>query len=80
MKKDQMHDIIRQSVLETLTSLGIDINNPLDVQKDLQYIRRMREGSDAVKGNVIKAIIATTIPTCIYVVWLAIKRSILGDS
>lgn len=49
MTHDQIEEIsktaAREGVKELLTTLGIDISKPLEVQKDFAFVRTMRLGS-----------------------------------
>jgi len=45
----ELEDIIQKTVGATLTSLGIEHNDPIEMQKDFQYMRSSREISESIK-------------------------------
>jgi len=45
----ELRDIVRQTVKDTLTTLGVDLKNPIQMQKDFQHLRDWREASDSIK-------------------------------
>lgn len=43
LTRDELKAIVRESVHETLVSLGIDSSDPIEVQKDFAHLRAARE-------------------------------------
>lgn len=78
MTEEQLKIAVKQAMIEAFISLGVDANDPIEMQKDLQYIRQMRRGCESVKSIAVKSIITVTVPSMLYVIWLAIKQSIKG--
>lgn len=52
--KDLIEHIVARTVRHTLTELGIDLRNPLEMQSDFQYLRQWRKAGDEIrrKGRV----------------------------
>lgn len=40
--EEKLREVVRESMIEALKGLGVDTTNPLEVQKDLAYLRTMR--------------------------------------
>ena len=68
--------IVKEGVNEVFELHGFNVSEPTQTQGDMQYLRAMRKGCDAVKMNVLKVIVTTTIPTGIYLVWLVVKNAL----
>jgi len=74
MHPDEIKDIVREAVYETLHGLGISANEPHEMQADFLYMRKMRKGSDLMADRIKASIITVTIPTALYVFWDSIKQ------
>lgn len=48
-------------VLETLISLGMDIEEPVELQKDMAYLRALRTGSEELKKKGVLLLFTTFI-------------------
>jgi len=58
MTKEEIRELIRDTVRETLMGLGIDAGNPLEVQKDFASLREHREMFASLRKKVLLAIAA----------------------
>ena len=74
--EQEIKQIVREAVHETLNGLGISMSNPQEMQADFMYIRKMRKGSEMVSRNIVTSIITVTIPTFLYLVWEVFKNSV----
>lgn len=69
MTEAELKKVVSEAVSDTLTKLGIEVDDPLKVQRDLQFLRRWRESSETVtlKGlTTAFALIVTGILGLIY--------------
>ncbi len=65
MTEDQLREIAREGskeggregAREVLRALGVDIEHPLEAQKDMHFLRDLRKGTSSAKGKVINTII-----------------------
>jgi hypothetical protein len=60
MDKDETHALIRDTVKETLLSMGVDISRPEAVQAmqaDFAFIRRQRETGEKLRAHAAKALL-----------------------
>jgi hypothetical protein len=44
-----VRETVRQTVNETFVRLGVEVDDPLEMQKDFQHLRDWRETTDSVK-------------------------------
>jgi len=47
----------REAAREVLRALGVDIEHPLEAQKDMHFLRDLRNGTSSLKGKVINTIV-----------------------
>ena len=70
--------LIRETVHETLEALGMDVDDPLEVQQDLAWVRLARKGSESVKKKLVESTILTIISLGGYLLWQGFKTKITG--
>lgn len=68
------HKAASAAVKQTLVTMGIDADNPFEVQKDMQMLREWRESISAVKRHGLLVAIAVIIVGALGLVWAAIKN------
>ena len=76
LSSEEVRVIVKEAVKETLVSIGVDVEDATEVQKDMAYIRQFRKGSQSLKGNIIRTIIVVLVPATLYLIWEAVKTSI----
>jgi len=76
MTDDEIRQIVREAVYETLSGLGMAEHEQHEVQADFLYIRRMRKGSEAISGSIKTTLITVLIPSFLYVIWEALKSEL----
>ncbi|GAB4576669.1 MAG: hypothetical protein Tsb0019_01290 [Roseibium sp.] len=65
MTEQELHELARHSgreggreaAQEVLRALGVDIEQPLEAQKDMHFLRDLRKGTSSVKGKIISTIV-----------------------
>ena len=68
----------REAVQEMMTRLGIDNTNPLDMQRDMQWVRDTRKGSEKIKEKGILTLIGAAVLGGVTILWLGLKQSLNG--
>ena len=51
MTEEEFKKVIASTVKETLTNLGCQTDDPIEMQKDFGHLRKHRESTDAVRKN-----------------------------
>ena len=67
-----------KTVRITLTGLGVDTDNPLEVQKDFQFMRSMRETWSSTKSRGMFVALGLMITGFFSFFWSAVKATISG--
>jgi hypothetical protein len=68
----------KQAVDELMTRLGIDNANPLDMQRDMQWLRDTRVGSEKIKEKGVLTLIGAAVLGAATIIWIGIKQSLNG--
>ena len=66
-------DAGRASTLKTLELLGIDVEQPREMQADLLWLRQARVGSDALNRLAKRTAIGIAVSAVAWIVWAGIK-------
>lgn len=75
MNDADIKKIVSETVEETLLKLGIDVDDPLEFQADMQHLRAWRQSVNTVKRqSLITAIGIITAGVC-GLIWMAIRGS-----
>ena len=64
----------REAAKELLTTLGVDVSKPLEVQKDFAFVRTMRMGSHWGARAAFTGIITAIATALVGWLWLAFTR------
>lgn len=69
----------KEAVDELMTRLGVDNASPLDMQRDMQWLRDTRVGTEKIREKGVLTLIGAAVIGGAAVVWLGIKQSINGQ-
>jgi len=64
-----------KTVTRTMTSLGVDMSDPLTVQRDMQFLRAMRETWHSAKAKGLLVAMGLMVTGFFSFFWEAIKTS-----
>lgn len=73
MNEAEVRKIVSEAVRETLTSLGIPAESPIEVQKDMAHLRAWRESVATVKRQGIITAVGILTAGILGMVWMAVK-------
>jgi len=76
LTRAQLKEIIHDSVGEAMTRLGVDAQNPLEMQRDFQHLRDWRLSVQAVKKKGVMALIGILVSGICAFIWLGFKVTI----
>ena len=74
LTKAQLKEIVAEGVQETFIQLGLDHENPLEMQRDFQYLREWRTASEKIKTQGIYTIVAIIITGLFGALWVGVKH------
>lgn len=53
MTENEIRKIVAETVTETLIKFGVDAEHPMELQADMQHLRKWRESTDTVKRQAL---------------------------
>jgi hypothetical protein len=51
LDKEEMAEVVAEAVKQTLIQLGIDSQNPIEMQKDFQHLRQWRKAGEDLRSK-----------------------------
>ena len=63
----------REGARETLRALGVDLEHPLEAQKDMHFLRDLRKGTSSVRGKVIHTVVGALALAGLYKLFSGLK-------
>lgn len=73
LSQDQMRELMRETVHETLTGLGVDQSDPLETQRDLAWLRDLRRASASARAKAGATLIGLLVAALGGAVWLGLR-------
>ena len=62
-------ELVGEAVTKTLTTLGIDAANPIEVQMDMAHLRASRKASETTKALVKKTAVPIIVVGVLAAIW-----------
>lgn len=78
LDKDEVDNIVRMSVRETLISLGIDATDPMETQRDFQTLRDWRKSAASIRSKSIMVLVGIVVTGALAALWVGIRYAITG--
>ena len=76
MTESEMKRVVAEAVQETLVKMGVDIDDPIEMQKDMSFLREWRNSTAAVKRHGLITAIGVLVVAGLGLVWLAIRGGV----
>ena len=73
---ERQRELIKKTVHETLLSLGLEMDDPIELQKDFQHLREWREATNSLKSHGIMIVIGVLLTGLLGAIWIGIKNTL----
>lgn len=71
--REELRELMQQTVCETLTRLGIDVRNPIELQADMRALREWRLLMKAIRKSAIVSLLGLLVTGLGTATWIGIK-------
>jgi len=75
---EDIEELVKATVKETLLQLGADVENPREMQADFQALREWREAYTSVKKKALLTVIGILVGGFVAAVWVGLKTYFTG--
>ncbi len=73
LTESQLKELIHDTVNETLTKLGVEVEHPINMQADFRAIREWREASTLIRKKGLATFIGILVTGLCAMLWLGLK-------
>lgn len=74
LTESQLRTLIEQTIVQTLTTIGVDSSDPYKMQKDFIHLREMRESGEAMKKKTQLTLLGIFIAGAISAIVVGVKE------
>jgi len=74
MTEAETRRVVSEAVAETLLKLGIDTSDPVELQKDMAYLRSWRESIAQAKRHSIFTVVGVITLGVMGLIWMAVTK------
>lgn len=78
LTESELEEVIEKSVKRAFVSMGIDVDNPVEVQRDMQHLRDWRMLTDAIRTKGIMTIVGIIVAGACAALWVGVKMAVKG--
>jgi hypothetical protein len=71
--KEEMQELVSDSVKKTLIELGIAAADPIETQKDMVHLRAWREAMEEVRRKGVTTLVGICVAGLLGALWLGLK-------
>lgn len=75
LETEQVQEVVKLTVHETLTGIGFNMNRPIEVQKDIQHMSKSRVICEKIQMVAITVAVSTVASGVLYAVWNAVTAA-----
>lgn len=76
--REEMRQLVRSAVLETLSQLGVDTSSPIEMQRDFQHLRDWRMAQEVIRRKGYMTLMGILVTGFVGLLWVGFKDVILN--
>lgn len=73
MTRAELKDLLKEAVHDAFTQMGIDVEDPLEMQRDFQHLREWRVAVSAMRTKGMLTILGILITGAAAALWVGFK-------
>lgn len=77
LSEKEIQDIVDKAIEAYLVRMGIESEDPRDMQSDMIFIRKFRQTTEAISSKIVMVIVGVATLAGIGGIWMAIRK-VLG--
>ena len=71
---EQLRSVVKDTVSETLVRMGIDAEDPIEMQKDFSHLRQWRTATDSARTKGVVALVGILVTGICAAVWMGLQQ------
>jgi len=77
MTTQELRKLIADTVNATLMQLGIEHDDPLEMQRDFQHLRDWRKSTERIKNRTVVTAVGVVVAAIMAALWVGFKEFII---
>lgn len=73
LSREQLRELMHDACVDAMSTLGIDARNPLDFQRDMQFVRELRLTSEKIRSKALLTVVGVLVAALLGALWLGIR-------
>jgi len=78
ISESELRRIVQEAVKETLTTIGVDHQDPFEMQRDFQHLREWRKSSEAIQKKGLLTLVGIFITGTVALIWMGLTDKLGG--
>ena len=78
MTEQQINSIVAKAVEAALVKMGIDCEDPIEMQSDMVFLRKFKKSCDAIGSKIVMVIVGVATLAILGGVFVAIRKAFTG--
>lgn len=74
LTRAEISEIVATAVEDTLIKLGVAATDPLEMQRDFQFVRDFRKASESIQQKGVVVIMTILLSGCMAAIWIGLKK------
>jgi len=79
LREREVRALVKEAVCQTLESMGIDRRDPVEVQRDMAWLRDVRKASAAARSKAGLTLLGLLVSAVVGAVWLGTRAFLRGE-
>jgi len=78
LSRGELKELLQEAVTDALVKLGMDIDDPLEMQRDFQHLRDWRVAVNSVQSKGMLTLVALLVSGLVAAIWVGFKSAVTG--
>jgi hypothetical protein len=79
LPKEEIRQIVSDGVQDAFVKMGIQVDDPLEMQRDFQHLREWRQSLEQVRQKSIMAAVGLVVAGALSVAWMGVRAVLSGQ-
>jgi hypothetical protein len=79
LTKEEIRQIVSDGVQDAFVKMGIQVDDPLEMQRDFQHLREWRQSLEQVRQKSIMAAVGLVVAGALSVAWMGVRAVLSGQ-
>lgn len=78
LTREELKKLMAESITEAFRTLGVEVSNPTEMQRDFVHLRRWRQAVDSAQNQTFRVVMTTLVAGFLAALWLGVQALLAG--